>query len=62
MDFLHRYHLAISFSLYVLGESEICNRKLMSLVFTSFIVTFKKGLYKYQLGQIAWTGKINRYP
>jgi len=42
LDSLHRYHLIIAFTLYVIA-------------FLGFIVTFKKGLYKYQLGQIAWT-------
>jgi len=37
-----RYHLAISFALYVIG-------------FIAFIATLKKGLLKYQFGQFTWT-------
>lgn len=43
LDVLHKYHLAISFTLYIIA-------------FTGFVVSFqKKEYYKYQIGQIAWT-------
>jgi len=42
MDDLHRNHLAISFLLYITA-------------FTGFVVSLKKGLYKYQISQVAWT-------
>jgi len=42
LEFMARSHLAISFSFYVIG-------------FIIFILTLKKGLYKYQFGQITWT-------
>lgn len=42
LDTLSRYHIIGSFSLYIAA-------------FLGFIVSFRNGLYKYQLGQIAWT-------
>jgi len=39
---LHRYHLAISFTLYVIG-------------FVGFIATLKKKFLKYQFSQLTWT-------
>jgi phosphatidate cytidylyltransferase len=42
LQLLLRYHLAISFALYVIG-------------FVGFIFTLKKPYYKYQFGQLTWT-------
>jgi len=42
LELMHRYHLAISFVFYIIG-------------FLMFVLTLKKGLYKYQFGQITWT-------
>jgi len=42
LDDLHRNHLGISFLLYIIA-------------FTGFVVSLKKGLYKYQISQVAWT-------
>jgi phosphatidate cytidylyltransferase len=42
LRFLMRYHMGISYSLYV-------------IVFCGFIFTLKKDLYKYQFTQLAWT-------
>jgi phosphatidate cytidylyltransferase len=42
LDFMLRSHLAISFTLYVVG-------------FIAFIVTLEKDYYRYQFGQLTWT-------
>jgi len=42
LELLYRYHLAVSFLLYVLG-------------FVAFILTLQQGLYKYQFSQLTWT-------
>jgi len=42
LEILYRYHLAISFALYVIG-------------FIAFIVTLKSDTYKYQFSQLTWT-------
>lgn len=42
IDLLHRYHLVVSFALYVSG-------------FLGFVLTLRKGSYKYQFGQLTWT-------
>jgi len=42
LDYLHRYHLAIAFGVYLIA-------------FTGFVVSLKKDYYKYQISQLAWT-------
>jgi len=42
LETLERYHLVLSFACYVVG-------------FILFILSLRKGLYKYQFGQLTWT-------
>lgn len=52
---LHRRKSRLSLFAFLLGNHEALSLLSYSLVFVLTVLSFKKGYYRYQLGQLSWT-------